>query len=221
MIKTVVMPKLGTTMREGVLTDSHKAVGDYVSAGEVLLSVESNKANVEVESVLTGYLVTILCDPGETRAVNEIVGLIADTPGEDVAPFLAALAEGKTPRNSALAPSATVPPPVTPAENAPPPILPRAGEVGADLSGKIRALPKARALAKKLGIDLSTVVGSGRDGMITVADVEHAQQAGTVGLQPAAETVQAAQSAEETGEFRASPLAKKIAAAHANRNGTK
>ena len=88
MATSVVMPKLGTTMQEGTIVEWHKAEGDYVEQGEILLTIESNKAEVEVESVATGYLVKIIKEEDEEADVNEVIGVIADSMDEDVSEFL-------------------------------------------------------------------------------------------------------------------------------------
>lgn len=76
----VKIPKLGLTMTEATIVEWRKAVGEAVAAGEPLLVIETEKAEVEVESPATGTLVEIL---GQTRSVHPIGGIVAviDSPG--------------------------------------------------------------------------------------------------------------------------------------------
>ena len=161
MVKAIVMPKLGTTMKEGVVTAWHKKVGDHVQAGELLMTVESNKAQVDIDANASGYLVKIVHEEGDEVPVTLPVGYLADDPGETVdteAPAASPLPGEDTSDiepSTALAGTATAPPP-----------------------GKTLASPKARALAKQAGIPLGSIGGTGLDGMVTAADVEKALPGG-------------------------------------------
>lgn len=70
----VKMPKLGLTMTEATIVEWKKAVGDSVTAGEVLLVIETEKADVEIEVPASGTLVEIL---GEVRTVHPIGDVLA------------------------------------------------------------------------------------------------------------------------------------------------
>ncbi len=70
------MPKLGHLMEEGTVVCWKKAVGDTIEKGETLLEVEMDKANVEVESNLTGTLAKILVEEGLTVPVNAPLAII-------------------------------------------------------------------------------------------------------------------------------------------------
>lgn len=84
MTHKVIMPLLGETMEEGKVTRWLKKVGDKVERGEPLLEVESDKANLEVESFFTGYLREILLEEGKAAKVGETIAYITDTPDEPV-----------------------------------------------------------------------------------------------------------------------------------------
>lgn len=84
MTHKVIMPLLGETMEEGKVTRWLKKVGDKVERGDPLLEVETDKANLEVESFFTGYLREILLEEGETAEVGEVIAYITDTPDEPV-----------------------------------------------------------------------------------------------------------------------------------------
>jgi pyruvate dehydrogenase E2 component (dihydrolipoamide acetyltransferase) len=84
MIKKVIMPVLGETMEEGTIFKWRKQVGDHVEKGAVLLEVETDKALLEVESFLRGYVRKILVQEGETAKIGETIALVADTMEEQV-----------------------------------------------------------------------------------------------------------------------------------------
>ena len=73
------MPALSSTMTEGKVVSWAKNIGDKVEAGEVLLVVESDKADMDVESYDDGYLAAILTEEGESAAVGSSVALISPT----------------------------------------------------------------------------------------------------------------------------------------------
>jgi pyruvate/2-oxoglutarate dehydrogenase complex dihydrolipoamide acyltransferase (E2) component len=70
----VKMPKLGLTMTEATILEWRKSVGDAVAAGEVLLVIETEKADVEIEAPASGTLIEIL---GEIRTVYPIGEVLA------------------------------------------------------------------------------------------------------------------------------------------------
>lgn len=82
--KEVFMPALSSTMTEGVVVSWLKQPGDKIEVGEMIMTVESDKADMDVESFEAGYLATILVEEGGTAGVGETVALIAETE-EDVA----------------------------------------------------------------------------------------------------------------------------------------
>ena len=72
----VAMPALSSTMTEGKIVQWTKQVGDKVSAGDILMVVESDKADMDVESFEDGYIAAILVDDGESAAVGATVAII-------------------------------------------------------------------------------------------------------------------------------------------------
>ena len=71
-----LMPKFGEVMEEGKLIEWKKKEGDTVEKGEVVLEIETDKANTDVESTATGIIQKILVQEGETVAVNTPLALI-------------------------------------------------------------------------------------------------------------------------------------------------
>ncbi|MBN1975916.1 MAG: lipoyl domain-containing protein, partial [Anaerolineae bacterium] len=88
-IKEVILPKLGQTMEFGTIIEWLKQEGDPVQRGEVLFTVESDKATLEVESPTKGYLRKILVPAGEERPVLIPVALITKTLDEDISGYSA------------------------------------------------------------------------------------------------------------------------------------
>ena len=76
----VKMPKLGLTMTEATIVEWRKAVGDAVAAGEPLLVIETEKAEVEVEAPAGGTLVEIVGQVREVYPIGEVLAII-DMPG--------------------------------------------------------------------------------------------------------------------------------------------
>jgi pyruvate/2-oxoglutarate dehydrogenase complex dihydrolipoamide acyltransferase (E2) component len=78
----VVMPKMGLTMEEGSVVKWHKAEGEKVRKGELLLEILTDKATMEVEAPEDGSLAKIFVPPGQKVKVGETIALIA-LAGED------------------------------------------------------------------------------------------------------------------------------------------
>ncbi|WP_369821852.1 biotin/lipoyl-containing protein, partial [Planktothrix sp. PCC 11201] len=76
------MPALSSTMTEGKIVSWQKSPGDKIEKGETVLIVESDKADMDVESFYEGYLATIITPAGEAAPVGNTIALIAETPGE-------------------------------------------------------------------------------------------------------------------------------------------
>jgi pyruvate dehydrogenase E2 component (dihydrolipoamide acetyltransferase) len=180
MIHEVFMPALSSTMTEGKIVAWVKAPGDKVEKGETVVVVESDKADMDVESFYEGYLATIVVPAGETAPVGEAIALIAETEAEiATAKEQAKQASTSTPASvpastPADAPATTaiasVAPPASPATSTPA----TSNGATAKKDGRIVASPRARKLAKELKIDLATLQGSGPHGRIVAADVETA-----------------------------------------------
>ncbi len=164
----VDMPALSSTMKEGKVVSWLKAEGDPISAGEAIMVVESDKADMDVEAFEDGFLAAIITDEGESSAVGAPVALIASDEAD-----IAALQAYAASLSGAPAPAAAAAP--APAAAAPrAAAAPKAAAAPAATGGRVVASPLAKKNAEALGIDLSTVVGTGPDGRITAADVENA-----------------------------------------------
>jgi len=183
-------------MTEGRIVSWLKNEGDEVKKGEAIVVVESDKADMDVESFNSGILGAIVIPEGEVADVGKPIGYIAETkeeieeakskagaaaapaqekPKEEAAPEqeaaapAAAAAEPEPAKSSAG--TATAPPPP------PPPPPPSGPQPRAD--GRIVATPYAKKLAKELGVDLAKVGGTGPNGRITADDVERVGKGGS------------------------------------------
>jgi pyruvate dehydrogenase E2 component (dihydrolipoamide acetyltransferase) len=174
MIREVFMPALSSTMTEGKIVSWSKAPGDKVEKGETVLVVESDKADMDVESFYEGYLAAIAVPAGESSPVGSTLGFIAETEAE-IAQVQEKLKGSATPSAASIASAAPVPPPApAPEPVATAPVFNGSSAVEAPVvaTGRIVASPRARKLAKQLKVELNTLKGSGPFGRIVAADVE-------------------------------------------------
>lgn len=145
-MKTFNLPDLGEGLQEAEIVAWHVAVGDRVAADQPLVSVETDKAVIEIPSPQAGRIAKLLARPGEIVEV-----------GAPLAAFEQAAVAGEIKAASEA-------------------IEEEAGEE-ATVEGPaaaVKATPVARALARRLGVDLAVVGPSGPGGAITAPDVERA-----------------------------------------------
>lgn len=152
----VVMPRLGLTMTEAQITEWLANEGDWVRKGQPLFVLEHEKASLEIESPESGYL-HIRVPVGKTVPILTPVAELAPKPGEP--PEARDEPERETTRPLLI--------------DSPIPALSGEGTAN-DTAAVIRATPKARALARKEGVSLLGIAGSGPRSMITTIDVEAA-----------------------------------------------
>jgi pyruvate dehydrogenase E2 component (dihydrolipoamide acetyltransferase) len=158
----ITMPRLGLTMQEGTVVEWRVGPGDPVHAGDTILIVESEKAAVDVSAFATGVVAAIYADAGATVPVGTLLGAIA-TPDEafDAEAFAAAfVAAGEVPATAGVDRDAGVADAAMPTAISGAPTL--------------KAAPAARALARRLGLELAWAQATGPGGRITVEDVERA-----------------------------------------------
>ena len=149
---TIQMPKLGHTMTEGKVIRWHKQPGEEVHQGEPILTIETDKTEVEIESPVAGTMGTHAAHEGDTVVVGGIlVTLLA--PGET-----RPAANGSASASSSLA---------APRSKAP-------ASDGTMAARRTLASPRARRLAAEHGIDLARIAGHGTDGAVTEDDVRAA-----------------------------------------------
>jgi pyruvate dehydrogenase E2 component (dihydrolipoamide acetyltransferase) len=151
---SVVMPALELTQETGKLVAWRKKEGDRVAKGEPLLEVETDKAVVEIESPAEGILVGIKAQEGAVIPVGVTIAWIV-MPGE------APPADAAPPASAKSTTASAAPPPQAAAD-----LSAKIGEAGAKIS------PKARRLARELGIEIAGLRGSGPGGEILASDIQ-------------------------------------------------
>ena len=156
---SVVMPALEMAQENGKLLAWRKKEGESVSKGEPLLEIETDKAVVEVEAPGDGILAGITAEVGAVIPVGETIAWLV-APGEQP-PAKAVTAAPAARATSAAQAAASAP------------ALARPAAAGA----ATQISPKARRLAKELGVDIAQIQGTGPDGTITSEDVQAAANA--------------------------------------------
>ncbi len=185
----ILMPKVGLTMTEGVITQWHKQPGDLVRKGEVLFTFETEKSTLEFESPVEGVLTEIVAPIGQPIACLTPVAAIRQQTTDDrgqTADHRQQIADdrGQMPedgnQSSIVNPQSSIQNPKSKIQNP-----------GAPAS------PRARAMAREQGIDLAMVSGTAPGGVIVARDVLAALDQRKAG---------------QSGAMRATPLAQRVAA---------
>ncbi|WP_088890334.1 dihydrolipoamide acetyltransferase family protein [Leptolyngbya ohadii] len=184
MINEIFMPALSSTMTEGKIVSWVKSPGDKIEKGETVVIVESDKADMDVESFYEGYLATIVVPAGESAAVGSAIALVAETEAEielakQQASANAAPAEATADAPAQMAAATAVSPAPASAANG-------NGNGIPSRNGRTIASPRARKLAKELKIDLAGLQGSGPYGRIVAEDIEAAAGKTSAPVSPAA-----------------------------------
>lgn len=156
----IEMPKLSDTMTEGTLIKWHKKVGDSVEIGDILAEVETDKATMEMEAFDEGTITEILVQEGDKATIGSTLAVL-DGGEASSATAASAPAASATPEDE----KAPVPTPDKPTA------APAPAAAGSDDGSRIKSSPLARKVASDLGVDLSTLTGSGPGGRIVRADV--------------------------------------------------
>jgi pyruvate dehydrogenase E2 component (dihydrolipoamide acetyltransferase) len=165
-IREVFMPALSSTMTEGKIVSWTKSPGDRVEKGDTVLVVESDKADMDVESFAEGYLAIIMSEAGSSVPVGQTIALIAETTEE----IEEAKKRGGSPAASAPT-TVTAPPATAPVAAA---ATPAAAPMAISTGGRLIASPRAKKLAKDMGVSLDSLKGSGPNGRVIAADVANA-----------------------------------------------
>jgi pyruvate dehydrogenase E2 component (dihydrolipoamide acetyltransferase) len=152
---SVVMPALEMAQETGKLLAWRKKEGEQVSKGEPLLEIETDKAVVEVEAPGDGMLAAITAKVGDEIPVGQTIAWLVK-PGEPP-PTVEIRLKSPSARRTTTSDRATAPSPA---------------DSGASPSGAPLISPKARRLAKELGVDFSKIKGTGADGVISAEDVQ-------------------------------------------------
>jgi pyruvate dehydrogenase E2 component (dihydrolipoamide acetyltransferase) len=151
------MPSLGADMQSGTLVDWRIKPGDPVKRGDVVALVETEKGVIEVEIFESGVVESLVVQPGQKVPVGAALATIR-TDGRPAETQPLPGAESTEQKTAAPPVSAPVP--------TPPP----------QKSLRPRVSPLARKRAEELGVDLTSVTGTGEEGSITALDIERAAE---------------------------------------------
>lgn len=177
-MKTFMLPDLGEGLPEAEIVAWHVKEGDKINVDEPLLSVETAKAVVEVPSPFTGTVVKLhaaeggIVETGKPLADFQIDGEDDTTPGKEAKDENSGdtgTVVGNMPTSDEVVVETAV-----------------AGGKRKRARGRVKAAPAARALAKKMGLDLASVPASGKFGQVTAEDVRQASQPGSASGAPSA-----------------------------------
>ncbi len=164
----VIMPQMGESVTEGVITAWYKKLGDWVDKDEALLSITTDKVDADVPSPGEGYLTTIGFEEGTTVEIDTVIAVLSPTAdGGSSAPAPAAAPAAAT---EGATPAAT-------------PALTAAKGESVDELRRTRSSPLVRKMAAEQGVDLTQVAGTGVSGRVTKGDLQQHLKA-----QPAAPT---------------------------------
>src|SRR5438045_5253807 len=169
------MPKWGLSMKTGLIVEWLKKAGEPVQEGEPIVEIESEKATNEVEAPVTGIMRTIEIQEGDSAPVGAAIAVITlpdeELSDEQVAALLREDAKIKRERAEKLTKQAAPKGSTTDATS-------RVMGAPTSAGGRVNASPAARRLAQELGVDLTTLVGTGPGGMIGREDVQRAADEG-------------------------------------------
>jgi 2-oxoglutarate dehydrogenase E2 component (dihydrolipoamide succinyltransferase) len=161
----IKVPALGESITEALVASWLKPVGARVEVDEPLVELETDKITVEVPAPAAGVLSRQGAEEGATVNIGDVIGLIDEAAAGADAPAEAEATE-KKPEATEKKPEATEKKPAASEEEA---------EAPAQASPSVTpAMPSARAEARRSGVDLGTVEGSGRGGRILKEDVQRA-----------------------------------------------
>ncbi|MEV0079971.1 dihydrolipoamide acetyltransferase family protein [Nocardia neocaledoniensis] len=171
----IIMPRLSDTMEDGVVSVWLKNVGDRITRGEIVAEIETDKALMELEAYDDGVLEKILAEPGVRVPIGEPIAVVGDratssevSTARDTTAAATRSSDGPSGGGSAAADS--VPQRASHRD-------PLSGETRGDV---VKASPLARKVARELGVDMGSVVGTGPGGRVTKRDVEAAHSAAEI-----------------------------------------
>jgi len=160
----ISMPKLGMTMQEGTVIEWHVPLGEWVTKGQLLLTIESEKAQIEIEAPASGVLRHVYVESNQTVPCGTLLAVLTETPDE---PF-----DPERFRRAAEPQSEKMPAAAYRAEAGPETRARPTAGASATSAASPPVTPAARRRAADLGVDLAQIPGSGPGGRVTREDVE-------------------------------------------------
>ncbi|QQK61719.1 pyruvate dehydrogenase complex dihydrolipoyllysine-residue acetyltransferase [Shewanella sp. LC6] len=163
-VKEIQVPDIGDASNVDVI-EVLVSVGDMITADQGLITLETDKATMEVPAPFAGKLLSLTVKVGDKVSQGSVIATI-ETVTAGAAPAPQAAAPAPAPVAQEVAPA-----PVAAAPSRPP--VPHHPSAGAPVStGAVHASPAVRRLAREFGVDLTQVTGSGRKGRIMKEDVQ-------------------------------------------------
>jgi 2-oxoglutarate dehydrogenase E2 component (dihydrolipoamide succinyltransferase) len=147
LMTAIKVPPLGESIVEATVSRWLKKEGDAVAAGDTLVELETDKITVEVPALSAGVLTKHAVNEGDVVNVDQLLGEIDEGATAAAAP--------SAPAQAAAAPQAAAP----------------ATAPAGTPSGNAKASPAAQRVAAEQGVDLATVAGTGRGGVVSKPDV--------------------------------------------------
>ena len=201
------LPDLGEGLTEAEIVEWHVAANDEIKLNQPLVSVETDKAVVEVPSPVTGRVISVHGEAGDVIPVGDVLARFdvpgsADAPGREDVPSSPGKEDIPAADGKHEAPGVVGE-------------LPASAMVMSDTTGsaatapgkqRVKAAPSVRALARELGVDLTRIEGSGPGGRITARDVAGAAKAAEADPGPRASRPQTG----DTGSTPASATEEKL-----------
>lgn len=161
MATLIKMPKLSDTMEEGVILKWLRKEGEKIKQGDILVEIQSDKADMELEAYDTGVVRKIFVPEGGKAPIGGLIAVIGG-PDEDISAVLSG------------APAVSSPKAADHSRQTAPPIAPTSQTtvIAQPSDGKGKASPLARRLAKEYNVDLSGISGTGPQGRVIKRDLE-------------------------------------------------
>lgn len=163
-VKEIQVPDIGDASNVDVI-EVLVSVGDEITADQGLITLETDKATMEVPAPFAGKLLSLTVKVGDKVSQGSVIATI-ETVTAGAAPAPAPVAQAAAPAPVSAAPVAAP----TPASRPPVPHHPSAGTPVS--TGAVHASPAVRRLAREFGVDLTQVAGTGRKGRIMKEDVQ-------------------------------------------------
>ncbi|HZG72830.1 MAG TPA: dihydrolipoamide acetyltransferase family protein [Chondromyces sp.] len=161
----VKMPRLGVTMQNGTVSNWLVEEGEEVNKGDYLFELETEKSTLEIEAQASGVLKKIIIPEGEEVPINTVLGIIAEENEEiDISVYTSSheakeVAVSEQKREEA-----------------------KGAQSPANKNRRGGVSPRARKLAKELGVSIETITGTGKDGLVTEDDVRNAANQHSPGI---------------------------------------
>ena len=165
----VKMPKLSDTMTEGVILKWLRKEGEKIKQGDIIVEIESDKADMELEAFDTGTLRKIVVPEGGKAPIGSLIAVIGE-PGEDISSILSASPTVKTESHGPDSEQSSAS--VVQAKSSPQSAPQLAKFPPTD--GRIKASPLAKRLASEHKLSMQSIHGTGPNGRVIKRDIEAA-----------------------------------------------